>query len=661
MRLFLSFFLVFISSIGYAQQSVPVSFNVKAILLSPGNYRVTIHGFIQPGWYVYATDDAINELQKPTLLFDNARIQLIGALKLTSQDVITSLPDPIFENKMLSVYKNTLVFSQDIRIPAPIPSEIEVNVGGYASNATDFVPIDESLIIAIPGGQRVANVLLKRSIDINNPVSACGDIQQDSSSLLVIFLLGVGGGLIALLTPCVFPMIPVTVSFFTNKAKNKTAAIKNGLWYGGFIFLIYGVASLPFHLLGNVNPQIFNSISTNAWVNVFFFIVFIVFALSFFGLFEIRMPASFTNVAGSKGDLGSIGGIFFMALTLATVSFSCTGPILGSLLVGSLSSSSGAWQLTLGMGGFGLALAAPFAMFAMFPQWMKALPKSGGWLETVKKTLAFVELALAVKFLSNADLVQHWGLLKREVFIALWILIALGLSLYLFGAFTKRRYIYAVHSTAVGRMPEISFGRRLLGLIVLLFAFYLLPGLTQSSLANLKLLSGFPPPLSYSIYGVDNIHGKGVEPDFINDYDQALAFSKQSGKPLLIDFTGWACVNCRKMEEHVWTDPEIKKFIKDHYILVSLYVDDRKKLPPSQRFTHQSPDGSTKDIKTVGNKWATFQAENFKQVTQPLYAVVDTEEKLLTNPVGYTPDVEEYLAWLQCGINTSTKLREVKE
>jgi thiol:disulfide interchange protein DsbD len=292
------------------------------------------------------------------------------------------------------------------------------------------------------------------------------------------------------------------------------------------------------------------------------------------------------------------------------------------------------------MGGFGLALAVPFGLFAMFPQWLKKLPKSGGWLNTVKKTLAFVELALAIKFLSNADLVEHWGILKREVFIGLWILIAIGLTLYLFGAFDKKK-LTVLHVAGNSIKKQIAYGRILFGVVTGLFVLYLIPGVTHTKFANLKLLSGFPPPISYSIYGKKNVNG--LEPDVINDYNKAITLARQQNKPLLIDFTGWACVNCRKMEEQVWTESSVQQMIKDHYILVSLYVDDRKKLP---------------DGKTVGEKWATFQAENFKQVTQPLYVILSPDEKLMNHPVGYTPSGPQYTQWLECGLKAYKQSRQ---
>ena len=471
------------------------------------------------------------------------------------------------------------------------------------------------------------------------PADACGasaSSSSEESGAWGVFFLGFLGGLIALVTPCVFPMIPVTVSFFTKRSKTRKQGIQNGLIYGLSIFLIYVLASVPFHIVGNVQPEIFNSISTNAWLNIAFFAIFIFFSISFFGYFEISLPSGIANKADAKSGLGSLGGIFFMAITLAIVSFSCTGPILGTLLVGSL--QGGAWALTQGMAGFGLALALPFTLFAIFPQWLQSLPKSGGWLDTVKKVLAFVELALAFKFLSNADLVQHWGLLKREVFIGIWILISLGLTAYLFG------FLLLPHDV---KGQKIAVGRKLLGGVALVFALYLGAGLMPQNANNLKLLSGFPPPTHYSLFATDSA-SHGLKADVVNDYTKALSMAKAQQKPILIDFTGWACVNCRKMEEQVWTDPAVKSFIKENFILLSLYVDDRANLPVAERFVYTTQGGQQKQINTVADLWATFETENFNQSSQPLYVVLSPDQVLQSNPIGYTPDIQQYLSWLQC-------------
>jgi thiol:disulfide interchange protein DsbD len=604
-----------------------------------GLYELEAKATIPEGWYVYGNNPKAEGLEQVKFVpaYENAKLQ--GGISYTGKP--HPVNDAVF--KKVDVFSGTIEIKQQLQINGFIPATLKGTINANLGKAGEFISSEQPFEVTLEGGATASTESAQiklASIDIDKPLVNCGKKNEVAgSSAWSIFLLGFLGGLIALLTPCVFPMIPVTVSFFTKRAANRKQAIRNGALYGFFIFLIYLLASVPFHVLGNVQPEIFNNISTSSWLNVLFFIIFIFFAFSFFGYFELTLPSNIASKADSKSGLGSIGGIFFMALTLAIVSFSCTGPILGSLLVGSL--SGGAWQLTSGLAGFGMALALPFALFAIFPDWLQSLPKSGGWLDTVKKVLAFLELALAFKFLSNADLVMHWGLLKREVFIGVWILIGTGLTFYLFG---------------ILRLPhdykgmKISMGRKVLGVIALLFTLYLIPGVTQTKYANLQLLSGFPPPFSYSIYGKENVHGKGLEANVINDYAKALQLSKEQNKPILIDFTGWACVNCRKMEENVWTKPEVYNYIKANYILVSLYVDDKQNLPAEQRITnYKIKNGSTKDITSIGDKWATFQTENFNQSTQPLYGLLDTKQRLLNNPVGYTPDATEYLQWLKCG------------
>lgn len=622
----------------YAQES-PVKWHVSSEKKSDNHFTITLQAEIADGWHVYAeelTDIGIEALH---INWDNEHIQKTG--EPLSSPAPATIADPVFDNQQVKVFAGKFSIVQDLVIGGEVPASLKVTLKGYAANNEEFLPLEEEGTLLFEGGvvKDTAGRIKISSIDVNNPVYPCGDGVREDKSIWIVFLLGLGGGLIALLTPCVFPMIPVTVSFFTNRASNREQAIKNGVLYGFFIFLIYVAASIPFHIAGNVQPEIFNNISTNAWLNVVFFAIFIVFAISFFGYFDITLPSGLAGKVDAKGGLSSIGGIFFMALTLVIVSFSCTGVILGTLLVGT--ASDGAWPLTAGMAGFGTALALPFALFAIFPNWLKSLPKSGGWLDTVKKVLAFLELGLAFKFLSNADLVEHWGLLKREVFIGIWILIALGLGAYLFG------WLRLPHDY---KGQKIATGRKVLGVLSFVFALYMMPGLTNTPAANLKVLSGFPPPLSYSVYGEGSAHGKGIEPDVKNDYEKAVQLAKETNKPILIDFTGWACVNCRKMEEQVWTDPEIASLIKENYILVSLYVDDRKKLPAEDRFTYQLPDGREKEIIKTGDLWATFQSENFINSAQPLYAVISPDGRLVTNPVGYTPNIRKYKEWLECGL-----------
>ena len=467
---------------------------------------------------------------------------------------------------------------------------------------------------------------------------------ESSNGLFGIFLLGFVGGLLALLTPCVFPMIPLTVSFFTKQSKNKKKGIFNAVLYGFFIVFIYILLSLPFHFLDNLDPEILNTISTNVWLNIFFFVVLVFFAFSFFGFYEITLPSSWGNKMDSASSVGGIIGIFFMALTLAIVSFSCTGPILGSLLASSLTSDGGATQLTAGMSGFGLALALPFALFALFPSWLNSLPKSGGWLNTTKVVLGFLELALAFKFLSNADLVAHWDLLKREVFIGIWIVIFIGLALYLFAK------IKFPHDSPI---KKLSFSRISFGVLIVSFIIYISPGVLKNPTWNLSLLSGFPPPLFYSIYEQESDCPLGL--DCYKDFEKGLAAAKESKKPILLDFTGWACVNCRKMEENVWSEPDIYQTLKDDYILISLYVDDNEKeLPAAQQFDFLKKNGKVKKIKTVGDKWSTFQVINFKNASQPYYVLLSPDLEVLNSTQQYT-DRDTYYDWLQEGLQAFNK------
>jgi thiol:disulfide interchange protein DsbD len=472
--------------------------------------------------------------------------------------------------------------------------------------------------------------------------------KEEDKSIFGIFFIAFLSGFAALLTPCVFPMIPMTVSFFTKQSKTKAAGIKNAIIYGVSIILIYV-------LLGSLVTAIFgadalNALSTNVWFNVIFFVLLIVFACSFLGAFEIMLPNSWANKVDRQADRGGMVGILFMALALAIVSFSCTGPIVGTLLV--QAASKGGIAPVVGMFGFSLALALPFMLFAMFPGWLNSLPKSGGWLNTVKVFLGFLELALAFKFLSNADLVLQLHYIERETFLAIWIAVFGALALYLFGKITLP------HDTPGG---FISVGRTLLGLLVLSFTVYLIPGLWG---APLKLISGFPPSLTYSEspYGIGNPKsgGKANAADMpdgahdgphgivaFDDYAKGLAYAKEVNKPVLIDFTGYACVNCRKMEDNVWSDEHILSILNKDVVLVSLYVDYKKELPESEQYVSKT---TGKKVKTIGNKWSDFQITKYKTNSQPYYVLINHNEESLNEPVGYTPDIEEYKTWLTAGI-----------
>ena len=624
-----------------------------------GDYLFTLKATIKNGWKLFSTTMR-DDLPNSRVLLDSSTavkitgIEEKGNLQIRREPLLDTAEIRYFENQV-EFHVSVHVFNsqKDIKGSIDFMAIKNDSVVGPESVPFRFYFDPKGNLIAGVGGLQEsasgAHMLKIASIDLGHPINSCGGTgleNNHSKSLWNIFILGFLGGLIALLTPCVFPMIPLTVSFFTKKSVSKKKGLVDALTYGFFIFLIYILLSLPFYFLDSVNPEILNNISTNVWLNVIFFVIFIFFALSFFGLFEITLPSGLSNSIGAKSGVGGLAGIFFMALTLALVSFSCTGPILGSLLAGSLSTNGGAIQLSFGMAGFGFALALPFALFALFPGWLNSLPKSGSWLNSVKIVLGFLEIALAVKFLSNADLVEHWGILKRELFLGIWILTGISLVLYLLGI------IQFKHDPPP---KKLGVFRVFLAIGFLCFTLYLIPGISKTKYANLSLISGFPPPLTYSLYGNELIKLCGVEANVRNDYQQALILAKRENKPVMIDFTGWACVNCRKMEENVWTDPEVKQLIEQKFILVSLFVDDRKSLPDKDQFIFTTADGNKKEIKTIGDQFATLQSENFVNASQPLYVVISPNEKLMTYPVGYTPNPKAYASWLRCGLDAFEK------
>lgn len=631
-----------------AQDSTHITWKIEAKKIESGKYELQYTGTISKGWYVYPSASPADDLEGVVVTDEDSSTAYNNRVFLSKANTIK---DVIFEKDM-AVTSEEVKFTENLIVQSEVPAQVKITLNYIVADGATLIPETQNVVVTLDASKvsTVSNRILIPTIDLQNPLTDCGASSSSSVSnteskgYFSIFFLGFLGGLVALILPCLFPMIPLTVSFFTKKATSKKVGIRNAFLYGFFIFLIYVLISLPFHFIESLSPDILNNISTNPYLNVAFFAIFIFFAFSFFGFYEITLPASFSSKADSKAGAGNIVGIFFMALTLALVSFSCTGPILGSLLAGSLSGSGGAMRLSFGMGGFGLALALPFALFALFPNWLNSLPKSGGWLNSVKVFFGFIEFALAFKFLSNADLVMHWGILKREVFIGIWILVCAGLTLYLFGLIKFK------HDSPI---KKLSTGRKILGLIFGLFTLYLVPGVTNTKYANLSLISGFPPPLYYSIYKTGN--DCVLDLNCTRDYEEGLKLAKEQNKPILIDFTGYACVNCRKMEENVWSQPAVYALMKDKFIVISLYVDDKKKLPLDQQFTYTSKDGSKKEIITVGDKWSTFETENFKNNAQPLYAILNTNEELLSHPVGYVHSEKEYLAWLQCGVDTFYK------
>jgi len=656
-KLLLVYILFFsFSSIVYAQTETPVTWSSSFEKINETEYDLILTATIIPGWHLYSqhTEEGGS---LPIIIRKGAETEdfkLLG--KAIESDTIKKY-SPVFE-VYESYFENKAILKQRIAVNTASVNEVSLNLTGQVCKEVNGVciQIDEDFTFTLKGkatekekvvlDEKSKTLSKKLQLDLKNSAllkNANDSNSDENSSLLNIFILGFFGGLLALLTPCVFPMIPLTVSFFTKQSHNKKKGISNAILYGLFIVIIYILLSIPFHFLDSLDPEILNNISTNVWLNIFFFAILVFFAFSFFGYYELTLPASWGNKMDSASGIGGIIGVFFMALTLAIVSFSCTGPILGSLLAGSLSSDGGAMQLTAGMSGFGLALALPFALFALFPGWLNSLPKSGGWLNTTKVVLGFLELAFAFKFLSNADLVEHWGILKREIFIGIWIVIFVGLALYLFAKIKFK------HDSPI---KKLSFSRISFGILVVAFVVYLIPGTMKNPTWNLSLLSGFPPPQFYSIYEKDTDCPLGL--NCFKDFDEGLQYATENNKPILLDFTGWACVNCRKMEENVWVENDIFRLINEDYVLISLYVDDKKELPENDQFNFIKKNGRLKKIQTVGDKWATFQVINFKTASQPYYVLMSPDLEILHIAQQYT-DRDTYYNWLKEGLEKFKK------
>ncbi len=677
------FTFLFLPFSGISQIYNPVDWNFSKQKISDNTYELIFTADIDSGWAMYSNDiydngvDCDVEICPIPVSFEFNKnneqeryFRLMGDIVEVDENKKTS-QDPIF---LMEVTKFTdrATFKQIIEIDTN-----DIDVTGYLTfmvcdDTKCLPPTDVEFVFSFgqsnkkDSENKMAHVqnftqtnlslyglLPEQIIDENSDCNNENDtvIQNEDKSLISIFLLGLIGGFLALLTPCVFPMIPLTVSFFTKKNEN-SKGIFNALLYGFFIFLVYLVLSIPFHLLDSINPDILNDISTNVYLNVLFFAVFLVFAFSFFGYFELTLPSSWTNKSASKESSTGFIGIFFMALTLAIVSFSCTGPILGTLLAGSLSGDSGAWQLTAGMGGFGLALGLPFALFAMFPNFLNKLPKSGGWLNTVKVTLGFIELALALKFLSNADLVAHWGILKIELFLVLWFIIFFLMGVYLLG---KIRFPKEV------KLEKISNVRLFSAIIAFGFSVYLATGLIynkdKQSYNALSLLSGLAPPLGYSYFSPKDC------PNDLNcfkDLKSGIDYAQKVNKPILLDFTGYACVNCRKMEEHIWPLPNVDKLLRENFILISLYVDDKKELPAEEQlFVKRTSGKGLRKLQNYGHKWAHFQAQYFGVNSQPFYLIMDPNNyQTLNAPVGYLPDANQYISFLECGLSEFKSIKQ---
>lgn len=650
---------LFFVTIGNSQIYEPVKWSTSVHKISDTEYELVSKATIDSGWHLYSQIVPDGGPIPTTFTYKNADtgFQLLGK---TIEEEGHVVDDLVFEMK-IKFFEDVAIFKQRVKIQDEV-FVIKASVEFMACNDERCTPPNDiDLVFNLNGSESNSeepsenttdNISLADNAEVNNMLYGMSpediktniDLPEKSSSLWAIFGLGFLGGLLALLTPCVFPMIPLTVSFFTKKSgASKTSGISKALLYGFFIFAVYVILSVPFHLLDSVNPDILNDISTNIWLNIIFFAIFVFFAFSFFGYYELTLPASWTNKTTRGENAGGLIGIFFMALTLAIVSFSCTGPILGSLLAGSLTADGGAWQLTAGMAGFGVSLGLPFALFAMFPNMMNALPKSGGWLNTTKVVLGFLELALAFKFLSNADLVAHWGILKIEPFLIIWIIIFGGLALYLFGK------IKFPHDSPI---KKLSFSRISLGILVAAFTIYLGTGFRVNKETNtyhsLKLLSGLAPPVTYSFF-FPNISTNNLK--IFKDFKEGLAYAKEVNKPIMLDFTGYACVNCRKMEEHVWSEKKIDDILRNDYVLISLYVDDKKELPENEQVLVNRVNGGARKLENYGHKWANFQTQFFQTNSQPFYVLLNSEgTEILNQPVGYTPDENEYATFLEEGL-----------
>jgi|LakMenEpi03Aug12_release.lakeMendotaPanAssembly.Ray.scaffolds.fasta_scaffold34719_2 thiol:disulfide interchange protein len=677
-KIFATLALLFSSWNAQAQIVEPVKWKANVISLPNNEAEIELKATIEEGWHIFSIHPSSNPnvMAFPTeitFVSDPSNYKLIGGVTEEKYSVHFNPDWPGDE----WIFEKTALFKQKIQISGTAPFTLKGNVFCQAckTSCTQFdtkfkVQItpnaaDGTVATVTPADTAAAEeeqIQLeptttkfrywiqtirndKEKLTTRLESGSVSSATAQDGNMWQLFFLGFLGGLVALLTPCVFPMIPLTVAFFTKGNKDRKKGIFQALIYGGFIFLIYILLSLPFHFLDQINENILNDISTNVPLNIVFFAIFIVFALSFFGLFEITLPAGLANKMDKNAEAGGMLGAFFMALTLAIVSFSCTGPILGSLLAGSLAKDGGAIQLTIGMGGFGLALGIPFALFAMFPGMMKSLPKSGGWLNSVKVVLGFLEVALALKFLSQADLVVHWNLLKYEVFMGLWVIIFFGMYLYLIGA------IKFSHDSPIQKFSKF---RIVFTTIIGMWVVYLASGLfvneEGTSYNALPLMSGLAPPTGYSYaYPSDCPHGLLCE----HDYTVALERARREGKPLFVDFTGYACVNCRKMEEHVW--PEVLDLLQNEFIVVSLYVDDKKELPAELKETVVTKwAGIEKEIETYGDLWSAFEIETFNNNSQPMYAIIDpmTEgrEELMNQVKSGIVETSEFRAWLEEGL-----------
>ncbi|WP_312923128.1 protein-disulfide reductase DsbD family protein [Empedobacter brevis] len=670
-----------------AQLFSPAKWSSSVKEVGQNEFEIEVTGKIDKGWHLYSMKHPDGGIGIPASASFKpaANAKLVGGAREVGKRI--DKYSQIFEQDE-KYYENQVKFVQKVKVSGDKPVNVSYTIEFQMCDAERCLPPDEtsgtvkltptatdkeevksdekveedskiavdSATVTTISHDTISHDTIGTSVSSTQDTikkvddSLLADNEKKDNGLLKIFSLGFLGGLAALLMPCIFPMIPLTVSMFTKQSKSKGEGVGKAFIYGLSIIVIY----VALGLLATVifGPSVLNEMSTNPWVNLAFFAIFIVFAISFFGAFELTLPSKWVNAADKGADKGGLIGIFFMAFTLALVSFSCTGPIIGSLLVQATQGGS-RLSLIVGMFGFSLALAIPFTLFAMFPRWLNSMPKSGGWLNTIKVSLGFIELAFALKFLSNADLVWQMNWLPREIFLAFWIAIFFFLGLYLLGKF-RLELDSPVQTIGVPRM--------LFALVSITFAVYMIPGLWGGPL---KLLSGLTPPMTYSEaprgfhegVGGGQAAAKFDDPNMVagphgipafKDFDQAAVYATKVGKPMLLDFTGHACANCRKVEERVWSDERVKKILAEDVVLVSLYVDEAKELPEDQKVF--SKHLNNRVLKTVGNKWTAFEIEHFNANAQPYYILVDKDLNRFSKPLEAELDVEVYLKWLQDGI-----------
>ena len=651
----------------FAQMQDPVQFKTEWKEISATEAEIVFTGTIDAGWHVYSTELGDGGPTSATFNIDEIKgAELVG--KLTPGAGEIDKMDPIF-GMQVRYFEKSAKFAQKVKLTGGDyvikgyleygacndenclpPTAVDFSYSGKAQAAAQAPSVQPSDQPKTPApvsevkedtatmavdSTASAPVQLEGTNDYWKPVikelSEFGETQQqDTHSWVYIFFAGVVGGLLALFTPCVWPIIPMTVSFFLKRTKDKKKGIRDAWTYGASIVVIYVALGLAITLIFGASAL--NALSTNAIFNIFFFLMLVVFAASFFGAFEITLPSKWSNAVDSKAEATTgLLSIFLMAFTLSLVSFSCTGPIIGFLLV-EVSTTGSIIAPALGMLGFAIALALPFTLFAMFPSWLKSMPKSGGWMNVIKVVLGFLELAFALKFLSVADLAYGWRLLDRETFLALWIVIFGLLGFYLLG---KIKFPHDDDSTKVG------VGRFFLALISLAFAVYMVPGLWG---APLKAVSAFAPPMQtqdFNLYD-DEVHAK------FQDFDEGMKYARENHKPVIIDFTGYGCVNCRKMESAVWTDPQVSSFLTKDYVLIQLYVDEKTNLSAPIKVIEN---GQERTLRTVGDKWSYLQRSKFGANAQPFYVLLDNEGMPLNHSYSYDEDIDKYIEFLKTGLN----------